>query len=372
MTNNDQNSTNPPYRNTGAMDTNIKPLRALVDWVSATFFDVQNWQKLTEIIGLNPDDFEVQNKGYKGYLNTAKYKDITIAFGQNEHASNMGIHLDMSGQACRQYEQIFATNNNVWSDLFLIFICYDHNITRLDIAIDDFKGYFTIDQVYNCAKKGQMTAKRVKKARSYEEFFIEDGKTDSRTFYVGKTDWVIRFYDKLIERKNKGYNFKDDLNFWQRYEVQLRGKVATSAVKVLAYEAYELGEFVKGFMADKIDFKIKNKNDSNKSRWRSKRWWRKFLKDVDKIPLTQVAPDPTIPKMHSWLDKQVNASFMTYLEAFDHHPIVYEFFKVRGMDKIDKQKQSIIDDFNKNPTLKDRMLADMAHYIKNKKDNQLG
>jgi len=372
MTNNDQNNEFPPYRNTGAMNTSIKPLRALVDWVSITFLSGQNWRVFAQILGLDPDEFEVQNKGHKGYLNTAKYKDITIAFGQNENASNMGVHLDMSGQACRQYEEEFPNNKNVWSDLFLLMLAYDHNFTRLDIAIDDFKGYFTIDQLYNCAKKGNMTAKRIKKARSYEEFFIEDGKTDSRTFYVGKTDWVIRFYNKLVERKNKGYTFKDNLDFWNRYELQLRGNIATDAAKVLAHQSYELGEFVKGFMNEKIDFKVRNKKDSNKSRWKSTKWWKTFLNGVEKIPLTQAAPDPTIPRIHNWLDKQVNASFMTYLEAFHHHPIVYEFLKVRGMDKIDKQKQNIIDEFNKDSTLKDRMLSDMSNFIKNKKDNRLG
>lgn len=372
MTNNQENLSNPPYGNTGAMDTTQKSLRALIDWVSITFLSGKNWQDFAQILGLDFNDFQVENKGYKGYLNTARYKDIIIAFGQKDTANNMGVHLDMSGQACRQYEDEFPNNENIWSDLFLLMLAYEHNFTRLDIAIDDFKGYFTIDQLYNCAKKGNMTAKRITKARSYEEFFIENGETDSRTFYVGKSDWIIRFYNKLIERKNKGYTFEDDLDFWNRYELQLRGQLATDAAKILAYQSYEIGDFVKGFMSEKIDFKVRNKNDKNKSRWKSQKWWRTFLNGVEKIPLSQSAPDPTIPKIHNWIDTQVNTTFMTYLEAFDYHPIVYEFLKIRGQEKIDKKKQTIIDEFQNNENLKNRMLTDMSDFIiENKKDNQL-
>ena len=48
---------------------------------------------------------------------------------------------------------------------------FSHKFSRLDIAIDDFQGYFTIEQAYRCAKKGCLVAQRVQKVRSYEEFF---------------------------------------------------------------------------------------------------------------------------------------------------------------------------------------------------------
>ena len=362
-----------PYGNTGAMDTRENALRGLIDWVSVTFFSVKNWQDVTRIIGLNSDDFRVENKGYQGYQNRAEFNGIMIAFDPSANTKSMGIHLNMSGQACRHYENYFKNNHKIWSEMFLLINQHDHKFSRLDIAVDDFKPYFKIDQAYSCAKRGCMTAKRIKKARSYEEFFIDDGRTDSRTLYVGKTDWMIRFYNKYVERKNKGFEFDDNITDWNRYEIQLRGKVATEAGKMIAFEAIELGQFVKGFLADKIDFKVKNENDTNKSRWKSTRWWSTFLGDVEKIPLTQIAPDPTIPKIHNWLDTQVNTSFITYLEAFDYSPIVYEFFKLRGMEKIDNSKQKIIDEFNENVDLKNRMLKDMASYIEQKKeDNQFG
>ena len=238
----------------------------------------------------------LKKKGFQGYRKRAVFDDILIAFDAPDNTTNMGVHLNMTGQGCRQYESFYPNSKNVWSDLFLLIITQNHKFSRLDVAIDDFHGYFTINQLYNTAKKGNMTAKRISKARSYEEFFLENGETFSRTLYVGKSEWQIRFYNKLAERKNKGFDLYDYVKFWNRYEIQLRNHVATSAAFIIAHDYYELGEFVKGFMSDKVDFKVRDKNDSNKSRWKSTRWWTKFLGDVEKIPLTQVAPDPSISK----------------------------------------------------------------------------
>lgn len=366
------NLVDTPYGNTGCVDTRENALRGLIDWVSVTFRACRKWEEVARIIGLDFSFFEVVEIGYQGYKRKAIYKDIFIAFEPSENTKNMGVHLNMTGQACRQYEQLFPNNINVWSDLFLLINQYNHKFSRLDIAIDDFKTYFTVNQAYLTAKRGCMTAKRVKKARTFEEFFIETGETDSRTFYVGKCDWMIRFYNKKVERENKGYILADDIKKWNRYEIQLRNNIATEAAKVIAFTSIDLGVFVRGFLADKIDFKVKNKNDTNKSRWKSTRWWESFLNDVEKIPLTQLAPDPTIPKIHNWLDNQVNTSFMAYLEAFDYNPIVYEYFKVRGLEKLedDRNKNRIIQEFEQDKELKELMLADMAEYLETKKDNR--
>lgn len=331
-----------PYCSTGSVDTNQNTLRALVDWVSITFLEVQSWEKITRILSLPDSEFLVQNKGFNGYQNTAKYGNIMIAFNEHGSNSNMGVHLNMNGQACREFEHLFEKDVN-WSLFFRLVMAENVNITRLDVAIDDFKGYFTIDQLYRTAKNGCMTAKRIKKARRFEEFFLQDGATCGQTFYVGKSDWVIRFYDKLEERKNKGKDVSVD--FWNRYEIQLRSDVAFQAVDYLAYNEIELGNFVKGFLKDKIDFKIKNKKDSNRSRWKSKKWWLKFLGDIENISLTQQAPDMTIEKKYNWINKQVSKSLYMLTESFQDEDALIDFIKLKGKDNINKNDIRQIEEF---------------------------
>lgn len=352
-----------PYCNTGSMDTGVEPLRSLVDWLSVTFLEMQNWENVASLIGIGSREFFVQNKGFNGYQNTATFGSITIAFNETKN-NGMGVHLNMNGQACREYESLFDYDLN-WSLFFRTLLKARHNVTRLDLAIDDFKGYFTVEQAINVAKKGNMTASRVKKARRMEEFLIENGKTDGITFYVGKSDWMIRFYDKLAERKNKKHDVTVD--FWNRYEIQLRGKVATDVLNYLAYEQTEIGQFIKGFLKSKIDFKIKSKTDSNKSRWKSKKWWADFLEDVEKVEFSQSAPDMTIEKKYKWIDKQVARSFYMLTEAFPDDEQLVEYLKAKGKENITRVHIKEIEDF-KNSFISKELSDSIDSYLdQNKK-----
>lgn len=354
-----------PYCNTGSMNTTQNPLRALVDWVSCTFLEVQNWEKVANLIGLHSSEFLVQNKGFNGYQNSAKYGSILIAFNEKGTNASMGCHLNFNGQACREFEQLFGSHLD-WSLFFRIILKHKINITRLDVAIDDFKGYFTIDKLYKTAKKGCMTASRIKKARRFEEFFIEDGKTAGQTFYIGKSDWVIRFYDKKEERINKGKDVYVDV--WNRYEIQLRSKVAFEAVNYLAFNETELGNFVKGFLKEKIDFKIKNKNDTNKSRWKSKKWWSKFLGDIEAIPLSQQAPDMTIEKKYNWVNKQVSKSLYMLTEAFQDDEMLIDYIKLKGKENIKRTDIREIEAF-KNSEISQIIENEVHAYIEETKEN---
>ena len=80
-----------------------------------------------------------------------------------------------------------------WSKFFFALVLnFEHKFTRLDIAIDDFDGLFTIKQLYNKAKKGHMTVSKVKTARYFEEFEIDTGATMGQTLYIGKTNQIIK------------------------------------------------------------------------------------------------------------------------------------------------------------------------------------
>lgn len=360
----------PPYSNTGGVDTIENGLIACVDWVQVTFKTFRNLQDACDILRLPISNFEIKETGFFGYRQSAKFGSILIGWDPSSPSQNgLGVHIAMSGQACREYEKFFDLNMN-WSEFFALAMNFPHNFTRLDIAIDDFKGYFTIKQLYRTAKAGCMTAQRVKLARYFENFNIEDGKTQGQTFYVGKADWMFRFYDKKVERSQAGYDLEDYLNCWNRYEIQLRGELATQAAHILAFEQYSLGAFAKGFFSAKIDFKIKSKTDSNKSRWQSKKWWLEFLGDCEKVKLSQVAPEPTVPKIKRWIGTQVDASFATLIEAFGDEKLVYDYFYFRGKEKMGQKHENILEEFERYPEEKKVIVKEMKEYIKSMKQRE--
>ncbi|MGX6998018.1 replication initiation factor domain-containing protein [Periweissella fabalis] len=137
----------------------------------------------------------------------------------------------------------------------------------------------------------------------------------------------------------KGYNVDSEIKSWQRYEIQLRAKRATQVLKILAYDNYQLGEFIKGVLKANINYRIPSKTDSNKRRWNSCKWWLKFLDDADEITFSQIQPEPTIESSKRWLERQVTSTLATMEMAFGSQFII-NYLLVHGKERLtEKQKQ---------------------------------
>lgn len=357
-----------PSCNTGYLKTSKHPfimpengLRALIDWVSVTFKNV-SLNDVFQIIKLPENLWTLHTHGFNGYMYAATYKSMKIMWGTPDGTLDMGIHIDFSGEACREYEQEFNHELN-WSEFFALIMNFDYKFTRLDLAIDDFKGYFTIKQLYKKGKNGCITVKRIKEARYFETFDLEKGLSKGETLYIGKGDRIYRFYDKLNERRSKGYETLEGIDFWNRYEVQLRSKMATSACEMLAYQNYDFGSFVKGILASNMDVKIKSNTDSKRDRWKSVGWWKNFLGECEKIELTQVAKDPTMQKKFEWLNNQVTKTLAMVYESFDYDRNIIDYFLEKGVDKIEKKDKQLIDEFHKNKEMKYLMKDSMMQYL---------
>lgn len=351
----------PPYSSTGAMNTWGKSLTACVDWFEATFFECQDYKNVIGVLTLNPGDFTLFNVGQWGYQQSAKCGNITILFDGSSDA-DMGVHLIMSGQGCREYEQTFEQNGWNWSQFCQYLLGYKTKITRLDLAIDDFEGYFKLSQVKACIKQGCVVSP-FDRGRSFEEYVLNTGDLVGQTIYFGKSDVMVRFYDKYQERINHGYVIDQDIDFWQRTELQIRHERAHEACQIMAYWPDDLGKFICGVLKRYLKFKIKG-NDSNRSRWKDKKWWLVFLGDVDKICLTQIAPEKSILRTKDWIDSSVVASMAMLQEAFGDDDLLYEYVIKLGKTKMSDVQKDLADDFRCNLTKRMAIKSEMRQVIK--------
>lgn len=358
----DENTFYPPYSNRGGIDTSLEPLTSCVDWFSCTFFNVQKWQEIAAVFFLNIDDFECSDGGMNGYRKKAVFEHIQIYY--EGHSESMGIFINLSGQGCRQLEEVLERLSMTWQDFFRYVRGYEINITRLDIAIDDFKGYFKIKQIEKSIKSGCVTS-RFRTARNFEEHLLIDGSTLGQTIYFGKSEVIIRFYDKYQERLARNILLQEDVKFWQRTEIQLRGDRAVAAVDVIIHENHNLGDFVRGVLNKYLAFKIKG-NDSNKARWKNTRWWDSFLNGVGKISLSMQAPDKSVMRTKHWIDNQVVGSFAMLYESLGNDPLLVDYMLTRGRDQMsDRQKQmanSFKLDIHKRLALKEQMKDELNYY----------
>jgi phage replication initiation protein len=300
----------PPYGNTGAQNTNENGLKVLVDWVSVTFKNLEK-HFLIEVLGLEYEKFKKLHIGAMGYSMSLRFENICIYYAGS--TPEMGIHLVMTGTGCRQYEA--ETDNYDWSIFFAKVLDVGGKFTRLDLAIDDYKGYFNLKQIERKVKAGHVTS-RFKDVTNYEKIRVKDGYVKGQTLYFGSTTSrvLIRFYDKLKERLGKGKELPEGVTFWNRTELQLSKSRAQVAATFIAYEEKQAGEIAMGILKEYVRF-LKKGTDSNKSRWETWGNWEKFLQDVEPLRIVEQPKQKTIDDKVNWIDKQVSKSLYVVAQA---------------------------------------------------------
>lgn len=186
-----------------------------------------------------------------GYNVCRQYGDILI--GYHNRYEYMGVIVQLSGDACRAYRSMY---NDCVAELFLInglnAIANDNNYmcapTRVDIALDEYNGAWTVPQyvdAYYLQPQAQKRKAYVYTYRSYTEgkpsYGLANAKTsaimgDGATLYVGSISSAcrLRIYDKLAERKNADMPVADNVERWTRYELVVRKEYARAMGDVLA------------------------------------------------------------------------------------------------------------------------------------------
>jgi phage replication initiation protein len=350
----------PPYTNRGVENTTENGLRACVDWLQVTFKNLQSPEQVTQILGLDFSDFIHFESGKYGYAFHYRFGHIAIYYSYEiSH-----LHLEITGQGCRELEQL---SPHSWIELLGLILMLDVNITRLDFAIDDIKGYFTFKQLIRKIKNGHVRS-RFKKARVFEDVVLNDGSTAGTTIYFGsaKSDILVRIYDKFQERLSAGKEIESGIDVWNRVEIQLRDDRAKIAAFELVHNFDTIGEIVQRILRNYVLFCDPKKNDTNKSRWPISAFWIKFLDNVQPLKLTKVAPDMTVEKVKNWFEKSVVANFALLVEAFDgNEDLISEWIK-KGKEKQKKKHENMLKRYLKEQKLMNEIVEEKKKRVKNK------
>ncbi|MBU4643159.1 replication initiation factor domain-containing protein, partial [Bacillus toyonensis] len=330
---------------TGAQNTSeefTNPLRACIDWVQVTFKDISTEYLVTRILGLDFARFNDLEVGQYGYRRCLMYGNIMIYY---DGRPDMGIHLQMSGQGCRQYE---SYDVKVWSELFRAVFYHKSKFSRLDVAIDDFKPYFEIPKLIEKIKNRELVSK-FKDATRIEKIDIESGESKGNTIYYGspQSRIQIRMYEKDLERAGKGFELEEGIEAWNRTEIQARNERAQKIAGIIASNENgdeEIGQVVRGILSCYLDFKDSGK-DSNRSRWKTSEFWESFLGGVQKLRLTDIAPDRTVERSLTWVDNQVTPTLAMLALTFDEDvEVVHELIK-DGVGRLTDKEYKMIEAF---------------------------
>lgn len=314
--------TKPPDSNTGAENTKVG-IEALIDWCSFTlpFDGLEGVELVKQVLMIPSEDFVEMSKGGNGYKSQVRCGDIAIFF---DGKPDMGIHVCMTGQGCRQYEARFG---NRWKELFKSIFEPGGHFARLDTALDDYRGRFTVKDIAEKVRRREVRTYFRGKPQIIESHDLqsEPGKNDGESVYFGsgQSELRIRFYNKAVEQ---GVNYP-----WVRTETQCRNERADMMAKMIMCGGDdELGKIVSGVLRHYVNF-IEPCEDTNKARWAVSFWWDEFLGCVERVRLTVQKAVKTIKETMDWIKRQVSKSLAkadVYLdsEGMDAYDWIGELF----------------------------------------------
>lgn len=327
----------------------------IIDWLEFTIQsdDFKFDDVIIELLGFDVNSFTLLDKGKMGYKKQMFYNNICVLYEGN---SNMGIHVIMSGQACRFYESIHSLQTLITN--LNIIDATDSNkpkkdvktyarITRIDLAMDDKTGkVIKFDRLIkditnaNIVSKWKTNTQIIKRSNN-------NGKIIGETISLGNrsSNVFLRIYDKKLEQETKAIDKQvkeiKDVKVWYRMELELK-KESARIVQKKIFEV-EIGELFSSILNNYMRIVIPNPDDTNKSRWQVQNYWKNIIKTTAKLSLSTKPESKTLDDKRNWLIKQVAPSLAMVLLKDGNYQFMIEETE-KGKKRLKEKHFKIIKD----------------------------
>lgn len=240
----------------------------LYDWLTVSFQTV-NYKELIHLLGLDSVSWQ-PDKTRLHYATRLKFDGISVHYTEDYDTRHQaGCCLEMSGQGCRDFET-FGTGD--WNLLFEFIALAGGNVTRLDVAYDDFSGVLPLRQIFDQADRGEYNTKKKKLLLTKSSCDADPDHAGLSVCHGSKASEVfLRIYDKRVER-----HAWDQYSHWVRFEMQLRDSSACGFLKLSG----SIGEKFRGVLTNYINYVDPSETDTNRNRWPLSSWWSDFLENA--------------------------------------------------------------------------------------------
>lgn len=324
------------------MDAIFTINKIIFDYFSFTIKGVEP-EDIIDLLGMEGVTFE-DFPGSKGYHHRYYFDGISIMFGGRDE-----LWCEMSGQGCRSFE---SYGSNDW-----FYLCYQvannpaAQMTRLDIAYDDFNGLLDLEAILEDVHSYAW----VSVARNVNEHIERtlSGVSGTTVMFGNRgANIACRIYDKAKERGRS-----DEIDHWVRCELQIRHKHADN---FLYYLLSDDTKSIYGYdldvenRLDALYFAVLNhflrfidlnvNEDSNRWRKPLSEHWRRFVGSyhAGNISLYS-APgvDYNLMKLRYVVEDHMGGAIYTYLSILGIDELI-EFVAPKRF-KLNKKYQALLD-----------------------------
>lgn len=362
-----------------------------IDWLS---FSVRCYdeeptntldENILELLGYDFNEFEkgsgknFYNQGTTlgNYVNVF-WNDYTDTKNPVRRNSSATMNVVFTGQGSTD---LALRNDNDWVKIFTILTKYEPrnkpkskdeaeakpsiNITRIDIALDDYDELVKFDDIEKKLKKGHYRSSK----RSYNIVKTSDqfGQKLGETIYIGNAriasgsrgNVYARFYDKLAQYHEKNQLVTSDVRehwkktgkeVWQRYEISFSKNYTNSIVKDIL-NGESIDKIFKTSLRNLLEILTPRGTDTNKNRWYKTKWWEDFLQYDERKGFDLPERDVMLAETLEWLRVAVLPSLNVMEKigqerGFDIYDLLRRAKKPNELSK--KQSRLIADTRNKS------------------------
>lgn len=284
-------------------------------------------------LGLQDVKFE-NLKGFYGYQDRLFYEGISIHYNGRDE---MGICVEMSGKGCRTWEKYGnADYDGIFEEIIENFSEDSEkrqmNITRLDIAYDDFNKVLDLPRL--CRETQQKNF--VSRFKDWEVIFGNKGIAVNHGSM--KSNVYIRMYDKRLEQK-----MEDKLEHWVRCEIQLRKECAYGFIKLPGTVQKKYYHVINNYLR----YIVPTENTSNSSMLDTAPYWLQFLESAEKKSIFHKPADSySFDKLFSFVNNQLTGALTTYIDIVGVEQFLLDIKNSSKGKKLNQKYVTLLEEHN--------------------------
>ncbi|EOH8750788.1 replication initiation factor domain-containing protein [Enterococcus faecalis] len=270
-------------------------LEAIFDYVRVRIPSHDVERVIEDVLLMNFESFYEKPTGLFGYFTMYEYDNIRVLLSKK--GDDRGILIELSGQGCRNYEYILNELDQQWLDFFGRCLFVDGVVKRIDVAVNDYVEYFSLEEVAK-KRKAKLFDSSFRKSRVIDSTNDKEVASEGITAYFGTRNSLIYFcfYQKNYEIANRERIPVEEVDVKNRYEIRLHSEKAHKFIEYYMEDTFLLRS-VRSVISQQLCFFEKDRKGGLKI-WSK---WERFLGATKYVDLSMKVVKPSFYRKLNWL-----------------------------------------------------------------------